>query len=65
MILKRKATGKLTAVFEFNRYGNLKAIYLSSENDQDQAVLVKGLAEILRPNKSLLKRIFRGLDERS
>ncbi len=58
-IMKVKAKGRLSAVFEFTERGLLHAIYLSSEDEQDQAILVKGFSHLLKPQKGLLKKIFR------
>jgi hypothetical protein len=55
----KEAKEKLSAVFEFNKFGLLRRILLNSENEMDEAILLKGLAHILKPQKTLLKRIFR------
>jgi len=55
----REASNKISAVFQFNRYGLLTGIFLNSENEKDQAILVKGISEVLKPNRNLLRKIFR------
>lgn len=58
----KRASEKLTALFEFSSYGNLRGIYLSAESEADQRILEAGLLALLKPEKfSSLKRLFRGL----
>ncbi len=58
--MKSKAKAKITALFEFSSMGTLKGIFLNAEDEQDQAVLEKGLSRLFRPNYfHLLKRLFR------
>ena len=40
---------KLTALFEFDKSGKLKAVFLNSQDDQGQAILEKALQRILKP----------------
>jgi hypothetical protein len=55
----KKATGKISATFEFNSRGKLKMIYLGSRNEEDQKILEYGLSRLLRPGYwGLLKRLF-------
>jgi hypothetical protein len=59
-----KAKSEITAVFQFNPIGDLKAIFLNAENEQDQKVLQRGLSDLLKPQKfTLLKRLFRSLKD--
>lgn len=58
----KKASEKLTALFEFSSYGNLRGIYLGAESEEDEKILEQGLFFLLRPEKfSSFKRLFRGL----
>lgn len=58
----KKTKGKITAVFEFDQTGRLKAIFLNAENESDQKVLERGLFVLLKPEKfSSLRKLFRGL----
>jgi len=60
----KKAKGRITALFEFNQSGDLKAFFLNAENEQDQKVLQRGLSDLLKPQKfTLLKRLFRSLKD--
>lgn len=55
----RKATHKITAIFEFSQSGNLKAVFLNAENEHDQQVLQKGLSHLVKPEKmGLIRRLF-------
>ena len=55
----KKAKGRITALFEFNQSGDLKAFFLNAENEQDQKVLQRGLSDLLRPGKmGLVRRLF-------
>jgi len=57
--VKRKATGKLTALFEFNSYGSLTGIFLNSQSEDDQKILERGLYDLLKPQKfGWIKRLF-------
>jgi hypothetical protein len=58
----KKASEKISAVFQFNRYGLLTGIFLNSENEKDQTILIKGISQVLKPNRNLLKKIFRRYD---
>ena len=54
-----KAKGRITALFEFNSIGNLKAIYLNAENEYDQQVLQHGLSGLLKAEKmGFVRRLF-------
>jgi len=54
-----KAKSEITAVFQFNPIGDLKAIFLNAENEHDEAVLQRGLSNLLRPGKmGLVRRLF-------
>ncbi len=56
----KKARDPITATLDFSRYALLRQILLNSENEEDEAVLLKGISHVLRVDRSLLKRIFRG-----
>ena len=57
-----KAKNRITAVFEFSPNGNLRAVFLNAENENDEAILQHGLSRLLQPQKfTLLKRLFRRL----
>jgi len=59
-----KAKSEITAVFQFNPIGDLKAIFLNAENENDEAILQRGLSNLLKPQKfTLLKRLFRSLKD--
>jgi hypothetical protein len=58
----KRASEKISAVFEFSKTGMLRAIFLNAENENDQKVLEQGLFVLLKPDKfTSLKRLFRGL----
>ena len=55
----KKAKGRITALFEFNQSGDLKAFFLNAENENDEAILLSGLSNLLRPGKvGLVRRLF-------
>ena len=55
-----KAQGEITAVFEFNREGRLKAVYLNAESTRDQDILERSLDRLIKPSHlGWLKRLFR------
>jgi len=55
----KKAKGRITALFEFNQSGDLKAFFLNAENENDEAILLSGLSNLLRPEKmGLVRRLF-------
>ena len=54
-----KGKGRITALFEFNQSGDLKAFFLNAENENDEAILLSGLSNLLRPEKmGLVRRLF-------
>ena len=55
----KKAKEKITALFEFSQSGNLKTIFLNAETEDDEAILQRGLSNLLRPEKmGLIRRVF-------
>ena len=57
-----KAKARISAVFEFSPNGNLRAVFLNAENENDQEVLQRGLSHLLKSEKfNLLRRLFRRL----
>ena len=55
-----KAKGRITAVFEFSQTGRLKGIFWNAESEEDQAILERGLARLLKPNcLDWLRRLFK------
>jgi hypothetical protein len=55
----KKASQKITALFEFNCYGSLTGIFLNSQDDVDQKILERGLSDLLKPQKfGWVKRLF-------
>ena len=54
-----KAKNRVTAVFEFSPNGNLKAVFLNAENENDQEVLQRGLSDLLKPQRfEWIRRLF-------
>jgi hypothetical protein len=54
-----KAKNRVTAVFEFSPNGNLKAVFLNAENENDQEVLQRGLSDLLKPQRfERIRRLF-------
>jgi len=54
-----KAKNRVTAVFEFSPNGNLKAVFLNAENENDQKVLQRGLSDLLKPQRfEWIRRLF-------
>jgi len=55
----RKSKGSISALFQFNQFGNLKGVFLNSETEDDQEILQKGLSELLKPAKfSFIRALF-------
>jgi len=53
-----KATGKISANFEFNRYGDFTGIvHLNAENEKDQMVLQRGISRLLRRWNLTLRKV--------
>ncbi len=51
---------KISAVFEFSRHGNLKAIFLNADNDWDHLILERCLKKLVNPNhSSWLRKLIR------
>lgn len=59
----KKAKENLSAVLTFNRYGLLMGIFMNSQEEADQAILMKGLRLLLGPDKELLKKILKGFED--
>jgi len=57
----KKASNKITALFEFASNGRLRSVFLNSESEADQKILEQGLLVLLKPEKfSSLKKLFKG-----
>jgi hypothetical protein len=62
MTKAKSARSGISAVFQFNKSGALKSIYLNAEGEEDQKVLEQGLFVLLKPEKfASFKKLFRGL----
>jgi hypothetical protein len=42
---------RISATFRFYPNGKLKAVFLNTENDEDQEVLEKALEKLIRPER--------------
>jgi hypothetical protein len=48
-VIRPKASGKMSAVLEFNRYGDFTGtVYLNTENEKNQIILQRGVSRLLR-----------------
>ena len=55
-----KAQGEIRAVLEFNPNGDLKNIFLNSQDDRDQFILQRGIERLIRPyHFGWVRRFFR------
>jgi len=55
---KPKTIGEISAVFEFNRYGDFTGIvYLNAENERDQMILQGGISRLLKEWNPILKKV--------
>ena len=55
----KKASNRITALFEFTSTGGLKAVFLNAENEHDELILQHGLSHLLKVEKmGLIKRLF-------
>jgi hypothetical protein len=57
-MIKPKATGKMSAVLEFNQYGEFTGtVYFNAENEKDQMILQEGVSRLLRRWNLILRKV--------
>jgi hypothetical protein len=49
--MRSNAKGRITALFEFTSTVTLKGVFLNAGSEADQAILQKGLSDLLKPQK--------------